>query len=452
MPAFKLFSESITGERAIFHYDSDNSTLTDDSGRAIVDKLYSGEFVEALVCSPDSPNGKTDTVRILKISLGMSCNYSCSYCNQHLNPVEVEQTNQQDIGPFVELLQRTLKPQEQFMIQFWGGEPFVYWKTLRPLAERLRVLFPDAEFSVITNGSLLDHEKVEWLDAMNFTVGISHDGPNYHARGQDPLAQDTSARAIQELYQRLSPRGKISVNSMLHAGNESRAAINEFMVSRFGPNVRIGEGGVIDPYEPGGLAASLDGFDQHSEFRRRAFDEIRKAKARNFLVIEEKISGFVRSLETRRPKASVGQKCGMDLPGNLAVDLRGNVLTCQNTSAKAVAPNGRSHNIGHLSELGNARLHSARHWSTREECPNCPVLHLCQGACMFLEGDLWDAGCDNAFSDNVVFLAAAIEFLTGFVPVYIEGPQREDRKDIWGLNGVPVTPSPRKKIIPLVPA
>ena len=71
---------------------------------------------------------------------------------------------------------------------------------------------------------------------------------------------------------------------------------------------------------------------------------------------------------------------------------------------------------------------------------------------MFLEGDLWDAGCDNAFSDNVVFLAAAIEFLTGFVPVYIEGPQREDRKDIWGLNGVPVTPSPRKKIIPLVPA
>jgi len=100
MPAFKLFSESIAGERAIFHYDSDNSTLTDDSGRAIVDKLYSGEFVEALVCSPDSPSGKTDAVRILKISLGMSCNYSCSYCNQHLNPVEVEQTNQHGYRTF----------------------------------------------------------------------------------------------------------------------------------------------------------------------------------------------------------------------------------------------------------------------------------------------------------------------------------------------------------------
>ena len=452
MPTFKLFSESIAGERAVFYYDTENSILTDEAGRAIVDKLYSNDFMDALVCSPESPNGKTDAVRILKISLGMSCNYSCTYCNQHLNPVEVEQTNQQDIGPFVDLLRRTLQPQEQFMIQFWGGEPFVYWKTLRPLAERLRGLFPQAEFSVITNGSLLDLEKVDWLDAMNFTVGISHDGPKYHARGQDPFAHETSASAIQMLYERLSPRGKISFNAMLHSGNQSRAEINEFMVARFGDRVKIGEGGFIDPYEPGGLAASLDGFAQQSEFRRKAFDEIRKAKARNFMVVEEKITGFIRSLETRRPKASIGQKCGMDLPANLAVDLRGNVLTCQNTSAKAIAPNGEKHHIGHLSDLSSVKLRSARHWSTREECPNCPVLHLCQGACMFLEGELWDAGCDNAFSDNVVFLAAAVEFLTGFVPVYIEGPQREDRKDIWGLNGIPAETGSRKKVIPLVPA
>ena len=52
---------------------------------------------------------------------------------------------------------------------------------------------------------------------------------------------------------------------------------------------------------------------------------------------------------------------------------------------------------------------------------------------MFLEGPLWEAGCNNAFSDNIAFFAAAIEFLTGCVPVYIDGPQREDRRDIFGL-------------------
>jgi hypothetical protein len=52
---------------------------------------------------------------------------------------------------------------------------------------------------------------------------------------------------------------------------------------------------------------------------------------------------------------------------------------------------------------------------------------------MFLEGPLWEAGCNNAYSDNIAFFAAAIEFLTGCVPVYIDGPQRDDRKDIFGL-------------------
>jgi hypothetical protein len=36
------------------------------------------------------------------------------------------------------------------------------------------------------------------------------------------------------------------------------------------------------------------------------------------------------------------------------------------------------------------------------------------------------------FNDNISFLAAAIECLTGCLPYYIEGPQPEDRKDIFG--------------------
>ena len=51
---------------------------------------------------------------------------------------------------------------------------------------------------------------------------------------------------------------------------------------------------------------------------------------------------------------------------------------------------------------------------------------------MYLEGVWWDVTCDNAFSDAVPVFAAGVEFLTGLVPVYIDGPQREDRKDIFG--------------------
>ena len=149
------------------------------------------------------------------------------------------------------------------------------------------------------------------------------------------------------------------------------------------------------------------------------------------------------------------QQCGMDQSDSIAVDLKGNVLTCQNVSASASAPNGESHCIGNTSHLGDVVLTTSTHWSKRSECPKCPVVQICKGACMFLEGPLWDASCDNAYSDALPIFAAGIEFLTGLIPVHIDGELRGDRKDIFGfeqdpgvMQGQPQKPFP----IPVVSA
>ena len=122
----------------------------------------------------------------------------------------------------------------------------------------------------------------------------------------------------------------------------------------------------------------------------------------------------------------------------IAVDLKGNVLTCQNVSAVATSFNGESHKIGNVANFADIKLNTSSHWSTRSECPNCPVLQICQGSCMFLHNEMWDLACDNAFSDNIPFFLAGWEMLTGAVPYYIEGPQKADRQDILGIvQGVP---------------
>lgn len=69
---------------------------------------------------------------------------------------------------------------------------------------------------------------------------------------------------------------------------------------------------------------------------------------------------------------------------------------------------------------------------------------------MFLEGPLWDAGCDAAYSDNVPFFAAAIEFLTGCIPFYIEGDFRVDRHDIFGQVHR-AQDIPKRRVIPIEP-
>ncbi len=67
---------------------------------------------------------------------------------------------------------------------------------------------------------------------------------------------------------------------------------------------------------------------------------------------------------------------------------------------------------------------------------------------MFLEGPLWTAACDNAYSDHVPFFVAAIEHLTGCAVYRIEGDLPEYRSDVFGLKSQDQR-SPRRKFIPI---
>jgi uncharacterized protein len=184
----------------------------------------------------------------------------------------------------------------------------------------------------------------------------------------------------------------------------------------------------------------------HINYRSASFGELRKGQASHIDAVNRKINDFIKSIVTRRPATALGQKCGMDRADNIAVDLKGQVLTCQNVSAVATSFNGASHLIGNVADFDNIKLTTSTHWSHRAECLNCPVLQLCHGSCMFLAGDMWELACDNSYSDNIPFFMSAWEILTGTIPYYIDGPQADARKDIIGaVNGVP-----KKKVIPIL--
>ena len=68
---------------------------------------------------------------------------------------------------------------------------------------------------------------------------------------------------------------------------------------------------------------------------------------------------------------------------------------------------------------------------------------------MFLEGPLWEAACDNAYSDHVPFFVAAIEHLTGCSVYRIEGDLPESRSDIFGLSVVASQCAPERRVIPI---
>jgi len=384
----------------------------------------SRDWKPAFPVSPANPARKGRNVRVLKIQMGLKCNYACAYCNQASQPHEV-QGGIEDVQAFLRKLPEWFNggkggQGKDLRIEFWGGEPFVYWKALRILGSALRSAYPKAEFNIVTNGSLIDDEKIDWLDALGFGVGVSHDGPGHAAaRGPDPLEDPVRCAVIRRLYDRLFPKGRIGFNCVLTRDNRSLVAIREHIGARLGidpANVPLTSEELLLPYDAGGMALSPKTPEEHDRVLQEVWWEAVTGRSMPVGAVRRKCEDFFRSLAESRPASSLGQKCGMDRPEHLAVDLKGNALTCQNTSAAT------KHRIGSIEAFDDIRLKTAHQQSTREECVRCPVVQLCKGACLFLEGDLWRQACDNSFTWNLALLAISLYWLTRLVLIEIEGP------------------------------
>jgi len=448
-----------TNEERIMYYDSSVSTLKWEDGTNVVAGVQTKP-------PPKIPaniqKGKRD-LKLIKVQLGLSCNFECEYCSQRFVP-NSEETTHRDVDIFVKQMETwfdggTDGLGDGIRFEWWGGEPFVYWKTMKPLVEAVNARYPNIENFTITNGSMFTKEINEFLVKYNFSVGLSHDGPGQFVRGPNPLDEPKMKFWLVDLLKRLLPASKISFNATLNKKNPSRQDIQlyfeDFIRNELGEEylqyVNVGEGQFVDAYDEGGMENSLLDEEEDLKFRNNAYLDIRDNKATRFINITEKVKLFIDSVMIGTHKEALPQKCGMDRPDRMAIDLRGNVMTCQNVSAVSNNPSGISHHIGHVSDLENVEIKTATHWSDRRDCPTCPVIHLCRGSCMFLTGDLWEASCNNAFSDNIPMFAVAIEAMSGgYIPIYIDGPQREDRKDIfWWVNGKPENTRKAKKVIPI---
>jgi radical SAM additional 4Fe4S-binding domain len=384
----------------------------------------SRQWPVAKAVSPETPLGKSRALRALKIQLGLKCNGRCGYCNQTARPPESHGTLK-DAKAFLDKLPSWLEPAgtdglgSGLRIEYWGGEPLVYWRTMKYLAEALHQRYPKAVFNFVTNGTILDDEKIDWLDKYDFSVAVSHDGPGHKTnRGEDPFDDPFSAAALRKLYTRLRPKGLVSFNCVLAKNNPSLTTVREHIASRLGcspDDLPLSTEELVLPYEDAGYQLSLHTDADHAFMRHSLYRDVTQGGALPTLNVKEKLEDFFRSIAQGRPFHTLGLRCGMDREDTLAVDLKGNVLTCQNTAASD------GHKIGTVKDYANIRLNTAWHWSKREECPNCPVLQLCKGCCLRLEGNLWRKACDNSFTYNLALLAAGLWLLTGGVLTEIEG-------------------------------
>lgn len=258
----------------------------------------------------------------------------------------------------------------------------------------------------------MDREKLDLIHRYDIDIGLSHDGPGQDQRGPDPLENSEQRRWIEALL--AERKGHVSINAVLTAQNHDLAAIKAWFQERLGPDLPLSLEGVVNVYDAATLlgAGRFEEADLHG-LRRSVFESL--VTDPQAFGLDKRVRDFLTSLKTRRPISALGQKCGMDQPEHIAVDLKGNVMTCQNTGAKG------AHKIGHVADFDAIALDTATHFAYREECKTCPVVQLCKGSCMFLEGDFFKQSCTNEFAFNMGVMMAAVWHLTGMRVVGVEG-------------------------------
>lgn len=421
--AYVLHCLDAQGREVRLTYSPHESTLVDETGQPLLSDAQAQESAAVLRVAPHAPGWKSAAPTVLKIQLGMQCNYTCSYCNQASEAGAGTVTRTADADAFLQGLDTWLEGSPE-RIEFWGGEPLLYFAKLKRLVPALRERFPTARLSIVTNGSLLDEEILGFVERFDIHISVSHDGPGQHLRGPDPFDDPQQAHWLRELWRRRGgSRRRVAFNFVLTPANADVLQTRQWLAQRVGDDhLLVDMEGVVTTYDEQTLHGPGRWAEQDYERLRRSLAEgFASGEAFAIRDFTRRAQDFIESLRSQRPSSALGQKCGMDDPRNLAVDLKGNVMTCQNTGAQG------KHSIGHVQAMDDVALDTATHWSFRDNCGHCPVLQLCKGSCMYLHDEMFAQSCENEYQLNLAVLGGVLQSVAGLELVSVSGDIRRPK-------------------------
>ena len=118
---------------------------------------------------------KVDLERVY-IKLGTGCNFQCKYCHAEQRDIKFNP----DVLP-------VLKKMNLKRITFGGGEPLLYWKYIRQIAEYMG---DKVQYRFLTNGTLFTQEIVDFCNSHYFRIFLSIDGINSTRDNTIPIRWD----------------------------------------------------------------------------------------------------------------------------------------------------------------------------------------------------------------------------------------------------------------------
>lgn len=120
----------------------------------------------------------------ISINMGKACNFRCKYCFEVKNGAveSKESLYPKTFDRVIELLHVLQENNDLVHVEFWGGEPLIYFKDVYRIVKEFS-MYDNVEFFMYTNGSLVNKYKKELLELKNLIgkrlqVQVSYDFHN----------------------------------------------------------------------------------------------------------------------------------------------------------------------------------------------------------------------------------------------------------------------------------
>lgn len=314
--------------------------------------------------------------------LGNGCNMSCKYCLQH--PLVHHQLTG-SIDPVIYDFIREVKEEngdESLRLQFYGGEPLLYFENIKEIVERTKYL--GIGYSIITNGRAMTDKMVDFFNENEFSVTISWDGPHVlETRGFDSFSLENPA-----LRRRLLRIERLGLSAVLSAKAYPKEVLEAFQeisdqyykLHKYGVYLNCDE--IFDTGLPDKSLLDVD-----YARARQEMAEMTKSYIQSFINKDQKKedytkNAFIQSMHnTLKGYCEANGKVSMELAscGNgfrvLNMDLSGNLYPCHNTSES----------IGHINDnyfdYFRKVLKGDQTRFRKESCKDCIAVPFCRGGC-----------------------------------------------------------------------
>lgn len=299
------------------------------------------------------------------IMLGNECNLNCKYCIQHVmvNEMTPHGINKDLVSYIKRIADRQNHP---LKIMFYGGEPLIWFEDIKKYAKELESY---VNFAVITNGKLLDEEKIDFLNEFNIGAGVSYDGKNSKiTRGYDVL---------EDKYGLLLKINSLSFSGVISTYNYPKDWLDnlEDFAQDYVKKHNMFVGTNLDLLMNNNNLDNLNNFDM-SKIRTQMI-ELCDIYYQNQISKKENVFSdtFIKDLlnmSNNKPNIKNYGKCGNGITVQ-NIDADGDMYLCHNSRIK----------IGNLSTTREEMTKKCLDmYKPKLHCEKCNVLSYCGGGCM----------------------------------------------------------------------